>query len=62
MKLLSLRAASRILHVDHRTLLKAIVDGTCPARKFGKRWKIEEEALRRWIAGSSTTLNDKAVQ
>jgi excisionase family DNA binding protein len=51
LKLLSLRAASRLLGLDHRTLRKAIIAGDCPAVQLGKRYKIERRALERWTSG-----------
>jgi excisionase family DNA binding protein len=50
-KVLSLRAASRLLGLDHRTLRKAIIAGECPAVQLGKRYKIERRALERWTSG-----------
>lgn len=53
MNLLSVRAAARFLHIDHKTLQRAIAGGTCPAVRLGRRWKIEESALRRWASGGT---------
>jgi excisionase family DNA binding protein len=49
--LLSVRAASRLLRVDHRTLKRAIIAGDCPAVQLGGRFKIERRALERWTSG-----------
>jgi excisionase family DNA binding protein len=51
LELLSVRAASRLLQVDHRTLKRAILGGDCPAVQLGGRYKIERRALERWTSG-----------
>jgi excisionase family DNA binding protein len=53
LNLLSLRAAARLLHLDHRTVERAITNGTCPAVRLGRRWKLEETTLRRWASGGA---------
>jgi excisionase family DNA binding protein len=50
LELLSIRAASRLLKIDHRTLKRAILAGDCPAVQLGKRYKIERRALERWTS------------
>jgi excisionase family DNA binding protein len=48
---MSLRAAARLLRLDHRTLKRAILAGDCPAVQLGRRYKIERRALERWTSG-----------
>jgi excisionase family DNA binding protein len=51
--LLSVRAASKLLKVDYRTLTREIVAGSCPAVKIGRRFRIDDRLLNRWLAGES---------
>jgi excisionase family DNA binding protein len=49
--LLSLNAAAKLLHLDYRTLKRAVVRGDCPAVKLGNRYRVEKRALERWVSG-----------
>jgi len=51
MTLLSIRAASRMLRCDPRTLRHAITHGSFPAVLLGKRYKVELHSLARWASG-----------
>jgi len=51
--LLSVRAASKLLKVDYRTLKREIVGGNWPAVKIGRRYRIDDRLLDRWLAGES---------
>ncbi len=55
--------AADALRVDRKTLLLAIRDDGLPARKVGKGWRIDPEALRRWISSSDAddTASDGAA-
>ena len=44
--------AAKALRVDRKTVLKAIQDGL-PARKVGVGWRIDPEAVKRWLAEST---------
>jgi excisionase family DNA binding protein len=57
LELLSIRAASRLLGVDHRTLKRAILAGNCPSVKLGDRFKIERLALEQWASGRSKPVS-----
>ena len=42
--------AAKSLRVDVKTVQDAIKDGGLPARLVGRGWRIEEGALRQWLA------------
>lgn len=42
--------AAKSLRVDVKTVQDAIKEGGLPARLVGKGWRIEEGALRQWLA------------
>lgn len=38
------------LRVDRKTVLKAIQESGLPARKVGVGWRIDHDAVKRWLA------------
>src|SRR5437867_8449166 len=50
MKLLSIRAAAKLLRCDPRTLKHSIDCCQLPAIRTGKRWKIDPKTLERWAS------------
>ncbi len=53
---LTITKAKAISGIDHRTIKKAIQDGNLQALKppGTTRWRIPEQALRRWLAAGAT--------
>ncbi len=50
---MTVEEAAKALRVDRRAVLGAIRDRGLPAVKIGRGWRIEPEALRRWMAQGS---------
>ena len=46
--------AAKSLRVDRKTILRAIQDGF-PARKVGVGWRIDPDAVKRWLAERPAT-------
>ena len=47
---MTLDEAAEALRVDAKTLRGLIKQGDFPARKVGKGYRIDQEAVRRWLA------------
>lgn len=47
---MTLEEAAKALRVDSKTLRTLIKAGDFPARKVGVGWRIEPEAVKRWLA------------
>lgn len=47
---MTLEEAAKALRVDSRTLRSLIKAGDFPARKVGVGWRIDPEAVKRWLA------------
>lgn len=52
--------AAASLRVDVRTVREAIKNGGLPARLVGRGWRIEESALRSWLASGTGEGRNKA--
>lgn len=52
--------AAATLRVDVRTVREAIKTGGLPARLVGRGWRIEESALRSWLASGTGEGRNKA--
>ena len=42
--------AAEALRVNPKTIRMLIKEGTFPARKVGKGWRIDPEAVKQWLA------------
>ncbi len=59
---MTVREAAASLRVDARTVRQAIRAGGLPARLVGRGWRIEEGALRNWLAsGPGEGRRDRAA-
>lgn len=47
---MTIEEAAESLRVAPNTIRMLIKDGTFPARKVGKGWRIEPDAVKRWLA------------
>ena len=47
---MTLEEAAQALRVTKRTMFTLIKDRGLPARRVGKGWRIDPDALRRWIS------------
>lgn len=47
---MTLEEAAQALRVTRRTMFSLIKDRGLPARRVGKGWRIDPEALRLWIS------------
>lgn len=52
--------AAQSLRVDVKTVREAIRSGGLPARLVGRGWRIEEGALRAWLASGTGEGRNKA--
>ena len=52
---MTLEEAAKALRVDTRTLRTLIKAGDFPARKVGVGWRIDPEAVKRWLAKKPAT-------
>lgn len=48
---LNAREAAYYVGVSQPTMLKALADGSVPARRIGRRWLIHREVLKAWMSG-----------
>jgi len=51
LRLYSLTEIEPIVGVSHRTLMRYVYDGKLKAVKIGGKWKVSEEALKKFING-----------
>ena len=42
--------AAEALRVDRKTIFKLLQQGDFPARKVGVGWRIDPDAVKRWLA------------
>lgn len=49
LKLYTLTDLEEIIGVSHRTLLSYVKDGRLPCKKINGKWRITEEALRKYL-------------
>lgn len=47
---MTIEEAAQALRVDHKTIRALIKAGDFPARKVGVGWRIEPEAVKRWLS------------
>ena len=47
---MTLDECAAALRVERRTVQKAILDGSLPARKVGVGWRIDPDAVKAWLA------------
>jgi len=47
---LTIDEIAQALRTDDKTVRRLIKEEGLPARKIGRRWLVEEGALRRWLA------------
>ena len=52
---MTLDEAAKALRVDSKTLRALIKAGDFPARKVGVGWRIDPEAVKRWLAKKPAT-------
>ena len=46
--------AAAALRVDRKTIFKLLQQGDFPARKVGKGWRVDPDAVRAWLATGNT--------
>ena len=55
---MTLDEAAEALRVDSKTLRSLIKQGDFPARKVGKGYRMDPEAVKRWLAEKPATAED----
>lgn len=58
LRLLTLEAASEILQVSKRTLLRMIQKREVPAFKVGGQWRIRESQFRKWVENKENGVSN----
>ena len=56
---MTLEEAADALRVDHKTLRALIKEGSFPARKVGKGWRIDPDAVKKWLAEVKYYINEQ---
>ena len=55
---MTLEECADALRIDRKTIFKALQDGL-PARKVGRSWRIDPEAVKQWLAtGNAVEAED----
>lgn len=56
---MTLDEAAEALRVDSKTLRGLIKQGDFPARKVGKGYRVDPDAVKRWLADKPATPEDE---
>ena len=59
---MTLEEAADALRVDSKTLRRLIKEEGFPARKVGVGWRIDPDAVKRWLAKPPATAEDSTEE
>lgn len=51
---------AKALRVDRKSIFSAIQENRLPARKVGKGWRIDPDAVKAWLATGNATQTEDA--
>src|SRR5262249_3208591 len=58
LKVFTVAEAASVLRVDVNVIVTAISSGELPGNRIGNHWRIDQDALRRWLQGRYGTIAD----